>query len=128
MAMDDMDEVLAPHLDVVVDGPADGTRVIALKGELDVGTVPPFAAALQAALADEAPRLLVDLTEVTFIDSTALMTLLTTLRELNRRGGQLALACQNPTVLRLFEVTRTQETFQIFATREQALGHLDAAA
>jgi anti-sigma B factor antagonist len=128
MALDDMDEVLAPQLDVVVDGRPDGTRIIALSGELDVGTVPPFAAALQAALADDAPRVLIDLAEVTFIDSTALMTLLTALRELNRRGGQLVLACQNPTVLRLFEVTRTQETFRIFATREQALGHLDAAA
>ncbi|MDQ6916070.1 MAG: STAS domain-containing protein [Actinomycetota bacterium] len=128
MAMDDVEDALAPQLEVVVEARPDGTRVIALNGELDVGTVPPFAAALQDALADSAPRLLVDLAEVTFIDSTALMTLLTTLRELHRRGGQLVLACQNPTVLRLFEVTRTQETFAIFPTREQAQGHLDAAA
>lgn len=125
--MDDMEEVLAPQLEVV-ESRANGTRVISLSGELDVGTVPPFAAALRAALADDDPRVVVDLAEVTFIDSTALMTLLTTLRELTRRGGQLVLACQNPTVLRLFEVTRTQETFSIFPTREQALGHLDAAA
>jgi anti-sigma B factor antagonist len=126
--MDDMDEVLAPQLDVVVEIRPDTTRVIALSGELDVGTVPPFAAALQEALAAQATGLVVDLSEVTFIDSTALMTLLTTLRELNRRGGRLVLACSNPTVLRLFEVTRTQGTFAIFPTRERALGHIEAAA
>jgi anti-sigma B factor antagonist len=126
--MDDLNDSLAPQLDVVAETRPGGTRVLTLRGELDVATVPPFGSALDAALTDSAMAVLVDLTHVTFIDSTALMTLLNALRELHRRGGELVIACQNPTVLRLFEVTRTVETFQIFATRSQALGYLEAAA
>ena len=122
------DDRLAPTLEIDAETSSNGTRVLALRGELDVATIPHFKGALRSALdTNERPRLLVDLAEVTFIDSTALMTLLSVLRELNRREGQLALACRNPTVLRLFEVTRTVETFQIFPTRDRALGHLEAA-
>ena len=125
--MEDSDE-LAPTLEVDVETPGNGTRVLILRGELDVSTVPRFKQALAQALDENPhPRVLVDLAEVTFIDSTALMTLLGVLRELNRREGHLALACSNPTVLRLFEVTRTTETFRIFPTRDGALGHLEAA-
>jgi anti-anti-sigma factor len=49
------------------------------------------------------------------------MTLLNALRRLVRRGARLVLACSNPTVLRLFEATRTDATFDIVPTREQAL-------
>jgi anti-sigma B factor antagonist len=125
--MEDSDE-LAPTLEADVETHSNGARILTLRGELDVSTVPRFKQALGAALEDNPhPRLLVDLAEVTFIDSTALMTLLGVLRELHRREGHLALACSNPTVLRLFEVTRTTETFQIFSTRDRALGHLEAA-
>jgi anti-sigma B factor antagonist len=125
--MEDSDE-LAPTLEVDVETSGNGARVLTLRGELDVSTVPRFKQALRDALDDQPePRVLVDLAEVTFIDSTALMTLLGVLRELNRREGHLALACSNPTVLRLFEVTPTTETFRIFPTRDGALGHLEAA-
>jgi anti-sigma B factor antagonist len=125
--MQDKDD-LAPTLEVEAEAHGNGTQLLTLRGELDVSTVPRFKQALSAALGPDArPRLLIDLAEVTFIDSTALMTLLGVLREVNRREGRLALACNNPTVLRLFEVTRTTDTFRIFPTRESALGHLDSA-
>jgi len=116
------DQPLAPNLDVVEERPDPGTRLVALRGELDVATVGRLRAALTPIIEDPAAQLLVvDLVEVTFIDSTGLMTLLNALRRLVRRGGRLVLACSNPTVLRLFEATRTDATFEIVATREQAL-------
>ena len=126
--MEDTDDLMAPQLDVATESLGNGTRVLALRGELDVATMPSLDEALAGAVrTDGTPRLLMDLSEVTFIDSTALMRLLTALRELNRRGGRMVLACSNPTVLRLFEVTRTDETFEIFPTRDRALGRLEAA-
>jgi len=126
--MDDREDPMAPQLDVVMESLGNGTRVLALRGELDVATVPSLDDALGEVVGVEGtPRLLIDLSEVTFIDSTALMRLLTALRELDRRGGQMVLACSNPTVLRLFEVTRTNETFEIFPTRDRALGRFEAA-
>lgn len=120
--MENGDQPTAPHLDVTEEGPAEGTRVIALRGELDVATVGRLRAALAPIVEDNSvTKVVVDLVEVTFIDSTGLMTLLNALRRLVRRGGRLVLACSNPTVLRLFEATRTDATFEIVATREQAL-------
>jgi anti-sigma B factor antagonist len=115
-------EGLAPSLDVEQLRPDEHTRVLALRGELDVATVPGFREALAVACDDEKVSLVViDLVEVTFVDSTGLMTLLNALRRLVRRDARLVLACSNPTVLRLFEATRTDATFEIVATREQAL-------
>jgi anti-sigma B factor antagonist len=126
--MDDREDPMAPQLNVVTESLANCTRVVALRGELDVATVPSLDEALSVAVRVEGtPKLLLDLSEVTFIDSTALMRLLTAQRELDRRGGQMVLVCSNPTVLRLFEVTRTNETFEIFPTRDRALGSLEPA-
>ena len=114
---------IAPHLEVSTEEPAPATRVVVLRGELDVATVPAFREALNPLADNETVEsICVDLVEVTFIDSTGLMTLLNALRRVVRREGRLVIACNNPTVLRLFEATRTDATFEIVATREQALG------
>jgi anti-sigma B factor antagonist len=113
---------LAPHLEVSTEAPDAATRVVALRGELDVATVPAFREALNPLAEDETVQcIVVDLVEVTFIDSTGLMTLLNALCRVVRREGRLVIACNNPTVLRLFEATRTDATFEIVPTREQAL-------
>jgi anti-sigma B factor antagonist len=113
---------LAPHLEVETESAGDTARVVALRGELDVATVPEFRAALNRLAEDDSvDRVCVDLVEVTFIDSTGLMTLLNALRRMVRREARLVIACNNPTVLRLFEATRTDATFEIVPTREQAL-------
>jgi anti-sigma B factor antagonist len=113
---------LAPHLDVSVEEPDAASRVVVLRGELDVATVPAFRDTLNPLADDETVECIcVDLVEVTFIDSTGLMTLLNALRRIVRREGRLVIACNNPTVLRLFEATRTDATFEIVPTREQAL-------
>jgi anti-sigma B factor antagonist len=115
-------EGLAPSLDVEQLRPDEHTCVLALRGELDVATVPDFREVLTEVCDDDAVSLVViDLVEVTFVDSTGLMTLLNALRRLVRRQARLVLACSNPTVLRLFEATRTDATFEIVPTREQAL-------
>ncbi len=114
---------LAPHLEVSIEQTDAATRVVVLRGELDVATVPAFRDALNPLADDETVQsIVVDLVEVTFIDSTGLMTLLNALRRIVRREGRLVIACNNPTVLRLFEATRTDATFEIVPTREQALG------
>lgn len=97
------------------------THVIALRGELDVATVPEFGDALREAIDRGHTALVVDLTQLTFLDSTGLMMLLNALRRLMRQNGRLALACANPTILRLFDVTGTSSTFTIRENREQAI-------
>jgi anti-sigma B factor antagonist len=120
------DERLPPQLELEESAAGPDIRLLRLRGELDVSTVPGFRRALQSAIDDGIEGIVVDLVDVTFIDSTGLMTLLNALRRIVRRNGHLVLACANPTVLRLFEVTRSDTTFEIVATREQALARVGA--
>jgi anti-sigma B factor antagonist len=100
-----------------VDG---GVRVIRLSGELDLAGARVFAPVLLAAAEHEAAVVL-DCAELTFIDSTGMGLVLSALRVLGRHGGSLAIATRNPTVLRLFALTRMDETIPIAPTREGAL-------
>jgi anti-sigma B factor antagonist len=111
----------APQLDVTQEDVDERTHVIALRGELDVSTVPALAEPLRQAIAIGKTAVVIDLSELTFLDSTGLMVLLNGLRRIIRQGGRLVIACANPTVLRLFEITGTETTFAIVGSREAAL-------
>jgi anti-sigma B factor antagonist len=106
----------------------DGTDVIAVAGEIHVSTAPEFGRLLNTAIAHGKSQVVLDLSRVEFIDSTGLSVLLTGLRRVNRGGGRMALVCRNPTVLRLFVITRLDATFEIFAGRDQALAAVRAPA
>ena len=112
---------IIPHFELSSET-RDGTiHLIHVKGEIHVSTAPEFAARLDEAIAGDTTAVVLDLTEVEFIDSTGLTVLLNGLRSVTLRGGTLALAISNPTVLRLFEITRLDTTFDIQPTVDDAL-------
>jgi anti-sigma B factor antagonist len=97
------------------------THVITVSGEIHVSTAPEFQRRLDAAIAKGKTAVVLDLSETEFIDSTGLSVLLNGLRRVTRQRGRMTLVCTNPTVLRLFEITRLDTTFDIHETREDAL-------
>lgn len=119
---------LQAQLAITEDDLGEGAYVIFLKGELDLSTVGRLGRRLDELIGGGAKAIVVDLIELTFIDSTGLATLLNALRNVRRRNGRLALACTNPTVLRLFEITGTDETFDIFADRAPAIERVRESA
>jgi anti-sigma B factor antagonist len=104
------------------------TTVISVAGEIHVSTAPRFSVLLDQALRRGKTAVVLDLSLVEFIDSTGLTVLLNGLRCVHRQGGRMALVCTNPTVLRLFEITRLDDTFDIHATRDEALSAARAEA
>ncbi|MCW2985777.1 MAG: hypothetical protein JWR63_3347 [Conexibacter sp.] len=105
----------------------DRTTIVSVDGEIHVSTAPEFSGVLSAAVAGGRTSLVLDLTGVTFIDSTGLSILLNALRRVTRAGGRMALVCSNPTVLRLFEITRLDSTFDIHAELEPAVAAVQEA-
>jgi anti-sigma B factor antagonist len=97
------------------------THVITVSGEIHVSTAPEFSRRLNAAIARGKTAVVLDLSGVEFIDSTGLSVLLNGLRRVTRQRGRMAIVCTNPTVLRLFEITRLDTTFDIHRTREDAI-------
>jgi anti-sigma B factor antagonist len=117
-----------PKFDVIEEDVGRDIRVLAASGEIHVSTAPELAERLSSALSAGRSRLVLDFTEVEFIDSTGLSVLLNALRTITHKGGALAVACTNPTVLRLFQITRLDATFDIVATRQEALANVAPAA
>jgi anti-sigma B factor antagonist len=103
------------------------TAVIAVEGEIHVSTAPDFTNVLNAVIDAGRTWLVLDLAGVMFIDSTGLSVLLNALRRVMHAGGGLVLACRNPTVLRLFEITKLDATFALHDDRDAALLAVRAA-
>ena len=97
------------------------THVISVSGEIHVSTAPEFQRRLDAAISRGKTAVVLDLTETEFIDSTGLSVILNGLRRVTRQRGRMAIVCTNPTVRRLFEITRLDSTFDIHETSEDAL-------
>jgi anti-sigma B factor antagonist len=94
--------------------------VVTVAGEVDVATSP----ALSQALADElveGVRLAVDLSGVTFLDSTGLGVLVHALNGVVDAGGELRLVVTDPNVLKVFEVTSLDDVFVLCPSLETAL-------
>jgi anti-sigma B factor antagonist len=104
------------------------TAVLGVVGELHLSTAAAFSEQLDRALAAGHTRIIMDLAAVSFIDSTGLSVLLTALRRVTRQRGRLILVCANPTVLRLFEITHLDSTFDIQPTLADAVERLDQDA
>ena len=105
-----------------------GVFVVAPAGELDAFTAPELRSELHRLLEDPSTgRLVVDLTAVTFLDSSALGALVGALRRLRERHGELYVVQPRPTVLRIFEVTGLDSVFTLQATRDDALAAAGAA-
>lgn len=99
----------------------ESTHVLAPTGEVDVLTSPQLGRRLLR-LADEGKtRVVVDLSGVTFIDSSGLGVLLNAVRHLRGRSGRLVLVCPTEPILRPFQVTGLVGHLGIFSTREAAL-------
>lgn len=101
--------------------PDERTRVIIASGEIHLSTAEPLSEAIAGALDDGRTAIVLDLEDVGFIDSTGLSVLLNGLRRVTRARGRMAVVCVNPTVLRLFTITKLDTTFDIVDTRAAAL-------
>ena len=98
----------------------DGVHVVVLSGELDLRGVGELEAAL--ALSGAAARVCLDLTELAFIDSTGLATVIRGQQELAAAGGAMAVACSSTgSVRRTLETTGLTRLLTVTEDRATAL-------
>jgi anti-sigma B factor antagonist len=103
------------------------THVVAPCGEVDALTAPQLGRRLLGLAEDGKTRVVVDLSNVTFLDSTGIGVLVNALRHLRMRKGALVLVCPTERILRPFQITGLVGHLRIFGSREQALGGLAGA-
>ena len=104
-----------------------GAFSISVSGEADLYTAPALEDELVGTICAGATRVVVDLTDVTFIDSTGLGVLVRAGRELRRVDGSLFLVVTDANVVRVFEMTALDRLFPIHATRDEALAAMTLA-
>jgi anti-sigma B factor antagonist len=98
----------------------DGTTIIAARGELDMATAPRLRDLAVARLTAGDTSIVLDLTEVEFLDSTGLGTLVAILKRARSLDARLALVVTRPRIMKVFELTALTTAFAIH-------DHLDAA-
>ena len=100
----------------------DGVTVVTVRTDfLDANNSRPFKDKVLELLNPSSPRVLLDLTQVQFIDSTGCGALLACLRRLTELGGELKLCCITSPVRALFDLVRMSRILEIHKTRAEAL-------
>jgi anti-anti-sigma factor len=92
--------------------------VLCLRGPMTAQTVSSFQSAIRY---EFAPIVIVDLTEVPYIDSAGLGSLVSAYITCHKSGRQLVLAGVNSRILRLFEITRVESLFLMFPALDDAI-------
>ena len=109
------------HCRIDVERPSDGLAIVGVVGDADLYSAPELRDRLTELLDDGARRVVVDLSETTFVDSMTLGVLLGSMKRLSTAGGRLELVVSRPDIRRIFEITMLDRVFELHGTREQAL-------
>lgn len=97
-----------------------GASVLVVHGQIDVHTAPRLREQLVELVTQGARRIVVDLNDVDFLDSTGLGVLVGVLKRVRTHDGELVLACQRPRVLKVFEITGLTSVFPIHLSVDDA--------
>ena len=106
---------------VHVERPEPGVVVLRARGDLDAYTAPGLRAELHAATEGDARLVVVDLADVTFIDSAGLGALVGAHRRMLEADGTLRVVRPPDLVARAFELTGLDEVLDLRDDREHAL-------
>ncbi len=99
-------------------------RICEAGGELDAYTAPDLRDALDGELGDGNAVLVVDLKDLTYLDSTGLGILVGTAKRCRQAGGDLAVACTRPNLLKIFQISGTHEILNVAPSVEAAVERL----
>jgi len=97
-------------------------KIVEAKGDIELHNAPRLRAELKAVCEIERVCCVVDMTGVPFIDSTGVGVLVGALKRARENGGTLTLACPQPRVRRVFEITGLLQALPIYDLLEDAIG------
>jgi len=99
----------------------DDIDVLVLTGRLEASSAKKLKGQVDALVKENRVKLIVDMAGVDFIDSSGLGSLVSSLRAVNERKGDVKVAALQKQVRSIFELTRLHRIFGIFDNAEAAL-------
>jgi anti-sigma B factor antagonist len=101
-------------MDLTLSAQQTGRRtLVTLSGELDLASYRSFKELVDELIVLRQVDLVLDLEQVTFVDSLGLGALVSTRRKTEAFGGSLELVCTNPSVLKVFSLTHLDRVFTL---------------
>lgn len=97
------------------------TEILALDGEIDLHRSPEIKELLQPLTQRKVPRILLDLSGVTYMDSSGLAVVIEALQSVLAYGGKFGLFGLQESVRSIFEIARLDQVFEIFPDEATAL-------
>jgi anti-sigma B factor antagonist len=104
----------------------EGIPVIQLSGEVDAYTCSRFRDAMIDAIEQGHPSIVVSMTDVEYIDSSGLGTLVGGLKRSSEKGGRIAVVCNSSQIRKVFEITGLEKVFPLFEDETEAARELAA--
>ncbi len=101
-------------------------EIVAFTGVLDAAATPAARREIKDVLDSGQVRLVVDLSDVRFIDSSGLSILVTALKAARAAGGDVVLLKPPPVVRTLLELTRLHRVLEIFEDEPAAVARVEA--
>ncbi|MFF8867563.1 STAS domain-containing protein [Streptomyces sp. NPDC015139] len=114
------ENVYQPEPLTVTSTTADGTTVVAVSGEIDHNSAGPLIQALDLGELGSPPRVVIDMRDVTFMDSSGINVLLTAHRDLTP-AGWLRLAGAQNSVMRTLELVGVDSVIPCYPSLTDAL-------
>lgn len=99
----------------------DGATVLLPRGDIDMSRAPAFREHVRRAINGGVPKVVIDLSEVEYMDSSGLATLVEAMRNAKQASVGLTLCGLHQKVLAIFEIARLHQFFKIVATVEDAV-------
>lgn len=109
-------------MDLAVSALGHGITVVDIGGAVDVYTAAQLRSALDSQIADGNTRLIIDLDDLDFLDSTGLGVLVARLKLVRTHDGWLRLVCSSEKILRVFRIAGLDKVFAIHTSVDGALG------
>ena len=96
--------------------------IIPLEGEIALHETPNVRECLRPLIEQKIPRIFVDMTEVSYIDSSGLAVLIDAMQRIVNYGGKFGLIAIRPAVRTVLEIARLDQVFRVYPDRASAVG------
>jgi len=92
-----------------------------IDGEIDINTSPDIKKSLDKLLSKKVVKIIINLTKVSYVDSSGLATLVEILKNMRSYGGKMKISNMSPKVKSLFEITKLDRLFDIVPDEQEAI-------
>lgn len=103
-------------------------HAMAPQGEIDLHTCPRIREAINNLINANHTRMVINLQQVRYIDSTGLVVLLHALKRIQEKQGRLALVCTDAHILKIFTIAGLIGSFNVFPDEAEALAAMKVSS